>query len=68
MSFVTSDPNADYLRYDAEQTELLKRLPICTDCGEPIMGDVFYEIGDARICEDCLINYRRWTDDYIDDE
>lgn len=68
MYFQSNDPIADFHAWDAEQTELLKRLPICTDCGEPIMGDVFYEIGDARICEDCLLNYRRWTDDYIDEE
>ena len=44
----------------------LERLPKCTDCGEPIVSDTFYEIGIERLCESCLNNHRRWTDEYTE--
>lgn len=66
MFFPSNDPIADFHAWDAEQTEQLKLLPICSDCGEPIVSDTFYEIGNERLCESCLNNHRRWTDEYTE--
>ena len=66
MFFPSNDPIADFHAWDAEQTEQLKLLPICSDCGEPIVSDAFYEIGIDRLCESCLNNHRRWTDEYTE--
>ncbi len=64
--YITDDPVADALRYEAEQEKALKRLPKCCECGEPIQDDECYEIGDGLICPDCLKdNHRKWVDDYV---
>ena len=64
MIFPSSDPIRDFERFDVERQSKLERLPKCTDCGEPIVSDTFYEIGIDRLCESCLNNHRRWTDEY----
>lgn len=62
----TNDPARDADRYDAEQNKILQRLPVCSDCGEHITDDYFYEINSEYICPTCLNdNYRKYTDDYI---
>lgn len=63
----TDDPVADFERYDREQSEALKKLPICTDCGEPIQDEHYYLICDEPICPECLDNnYKKRTEDYIE--
>lgn len=55
-----------FLRFDAEQAEWQKRLPVCVNCDEPI-EDYYYEINGEVICKDCLDrDYRKDVDDYID--
>ena len=61
----TDDPIADFGRYDAEQQEKLDRLPVCDYCEEPIQDDYYYEIDNECICEECLNdNFRKSNDDY----
>ena len=63
----SDDPVADFMRHDAEQARELKRLPVCSECGEPIQSETCYEINDELICEDCLNrNHRKFTDDYME--
>ena len=38
---------------NAQQAELEKR-PICSDCGEHITQDKYYEIDGKKICPECL--------------
>lgn len=57
----------EFNSYDAEQSEALKRLPVCCVCGEPIQGEMLYEIGDELFCEECIRDCRRYVDDYIND-
>ena len=65
---LTGDPYADFVRRDAEESKFRKRLPVCVDCGEPIMGEHFYNFDGRYICAECLDeNYMRWTDDYLAD-
>ena len=63
----TDDPVRDAERYEAEQEESLKRLPVCCECGEPIQTDECYEFNDELICPDCLRdNHKKWTEDYME--
>ena len=66
MSY-TDNPIEDFNRWDAEQTEQLKRLPKCAECGKPIQDEECYEINDELICPNCLEeNHRKQTSDYIE--
>ena len=68
MACRTDDPILDHLRHEAEVESYLSKLPICSNCGEPIQDDVFYEIGGRYICPDCLeADYARNIEDYIGD-
>lgn len=52
-------------RHDAEQYEKLEELPLCDYCEEHIQSDYYYEIGNECICEECLNdNFRKSNDDY----
>lgn len=65
--FRTDDPVADFDRYDAEQVAELEKLPVCSQCNEPIQDDFFYEINDEVVCEECLNqNFRKNVEDYIE--
>lgn len=64
--FRTDDPIADFERYDAMQSELLERLPVCVECGEPVQDECYYEINGEVVCRECLDNnYKKFVDDYI---
>ncbi len=64
--YITDDPVADALRYEAEQEKALKRLPKCCECGEPIQSDECYEFDGDFICPDCLKNnHRKWVEDIV---
>lgn len=66
MSSFTSDPIADFHRYDAEQQQKLSELPVCSDCYEPIQGEHYFEFDCYFYCEDCLVNnHRKWVEDYV---
>lgn len=65
----TDNPIADAERYYAEQEEKVKRSPKCTECGEHIQDEYFYEIDGVYICCECMKdNHKKWTEDYIDRE
>ena len=62
----TDNPVADAERYMAEQERELQKLPKCSECGEPIMDDYFYKIGEELYCQDCMDNrFVVWTEDYM---
>ena len=65
----TDDPIADAYAYDEEQAKWEERHPTCDMCGEHILDEYLYHIGDELICEECLKEYyRKSTDDYIDED
>lgn len=67
MSY-TDDPLHDFALYDREQQRRLQQLPVCQNCLEPIQDDFFFEDinGMDIVCETCLMEHRRATDDYIE--
>jgi hypothetical protein len=42
-----------FIEHDKEQCDVLKRLPVCDGCGEPIQSEYMYEIGSEQFCEEC---------------
>ena len=48
----------------------------CTECGNPFYnGDAYYEIGEMKLCEDCINDCKRILDvdeytyyDYLEEE
>lgn len=63
--FRSGDPLEDFRRYDREQEEALKRLPICEKCRRRIQDDDYYAIEGEVLCEGCMKDkYRRSVEDY----
>lgn len=58
----TDDPVMDFARYDAEQTERMKKLPRCSECDEYIQDEYAYYINDEWICEECMRRYLKPVD------
>lgn len=64
---ITDDPYADFDRWDEEQQRAIEKLPVCTECGEPIQDDVYYDIDGDCVCPGCLeSNHKHWVEDYIE--
>ncbi len=62
--YYTDDPVADFHRHDAEQEEELKKLPVCSECGEHIQQDMAVYINCEWLCDSCLDSYRRDVENY----
>lgn len=51
--------NYDFFEmHERERQKALERLPVCSECGEPITDEYCYKIGGKLICESCLDEYR----------
>lgn len=62
------DPVIEALdRREAEEQRWLDSLPKCCDCGEPIQDDYLYDICGDIYCEECIRNFREYTEGYIND-
>lgn len=53
----TDDPIRDWDRHCEQQERELAKLPVCSECDEPITSDYCYYINGEYICEDCMRNY-----------
>lgn len=63
----TDDPIADFNYHERQQQAALDRLPRCSECGQPIQSDYFYEFENENICEECLkYNHRKNVEDFIE--
>ena len=62
----TDNPIADFECYDAEQEKAKDKLPRCSECGEPIQDDFFYEFDCYFYCGDCVSDkHRKLVEDYV---
>lgn len=59
MFIRSDDPVADWDSYCAEQEELLKKAPICSECDQHIPDEYAYYINGEWICCECMSQYRR---------
>ena len=56
-----------FKQHEDNQLSKLDRLPTCTNCGEYIQDDYYYEINEEYLCEECMIsNYRKDVEEYVD--
>lgn len=66
MARFTDDPELDFLRHDAEQTEELERLPTCEDCGELITDEYLFDVDGDILCRGCMESrYERSVERYM---
>lgn len=56
--FYTDNPVSDFERYDAEQEEQLRKLPICCECKNHIQQDRAVKIKGEFYCDPCLEDMR----------
>lgn len=59
MYFPTNDPIADSYAFEREQEERARDLPVCAECGEPIVDEYAYFMSGEWICRDCMEEHRR---------
>lgn len=65
-TYYSADLNRDIDRYQSDQDNALKGLPVCCECDEPIQDDECYMFDDKLICPACLeLNHRRYVDEFI---
>ena len=54
MMFYSSNPVADFERYDAQKEAELDKLPVCVCCEQPIQEEYGFCIDGDWYCEECL--------------
>ena len=60
------DNYSQWERHEAEKEDWLARLPVCSECHEPIQDERCYIFDGELICQSCLETYHEVnTDDYI---
>lgn len=68
--YYTDDPERDFDRWDMEQERRRARLPYCEDrkCRKRVIDDeVYYDIGNEILCEECMKRrYQRSVEDFIE--
>lgn len=52
------DAYSQWLEHEAQAERWLESLPVCSICGEPIQDEYYYELGDEKICESCMNDFR----------
>ena len=68
MYFRNGDPDRDFDRYDRQMSQLEAKLPQCEKCCRPIHDDIYYEIDNEILCEDCMQDmYAGSTHDWLRD-
>ena len=65
MIFRSDSLSRDIDNYERAQAKAFEKLPRCSECGKPIQDDFCYCINGELICEECLSEYRRSTEDFI---
>ena len=60
------DPIEDFNRYDAQGAAFENLCPVCDICGERIVDDYYYQIGNMIFHLDCA--ERKSVDSYVEEE
>lgn len=58
-----NDPIADFYLREDEQAEYVSKCPVCSICGEPILDEYYYQIGDIVFHLECA--ERKSVDSYV---
>ena len=54
-----------WANHDAEMEAELHRLPVCCECGEHIQAETCFDVNDSIICEECMEQFRKYTEDLM---
>lgn len=62
---------SDFQVYLQEQADIdadkwLNKRPVCAYCGEHIQEEYAHYINDEWICDDCMRDFERSVDDYVE--
>ena len=52
--------------HETRQYRALRRRPVCEHCGEYIQSDECYEINGELICPDCMKDFLKYTEDFVE--
>ena len=63
MIAMMHDAYDDFIQHDYEHTEWLKNRPVCDVCGEPIQDDSYHTLFEKNICNRCLDDNIKFTED-----
>jgi hypothetical protein len=64
---LTDDPLSDFDRYDRQQSEELKKRPVCCNCWQPIQEERLWDINGFLYCDECARDeFQKDTEDYIE--
>ena len=67
--FYTDDAERDFAMHDMEQARREARLPVCDKCKKRINDDIYFEINEEILCENCMSDeYARSTEDWLQDQ
>lgn len=55
-------------REERAEREWLSRLPVCSECGEPIRSENCWVIGDEIFCEECIDSFKDYTENHEEDK
>ena len=64
MIFRSDSLSRDIDNFLEAEARALAKLPRCSECDNPIQDDFCYEINGELMCEECLKEYRRSTEDF----
>ena len=67
MTYFSDNLDRDIDNYMDEYDYQVRSAPKCSECGEPIMDDFCYRIGENIYCEDCIESFKTYVevlDDY----
>lgn len=63
--FRMGDPDADFYRRDRDEAELLKRLPVCCSCKQPIQDEKLLYVECNFYHVDCFVKeYAEYTEEF----
>ena len=51
---------------EREEKQWRSKLPECSECGEKIKSEEFYNLGGDYYCEECMDSHKVRTENYID--
>ena len=65
--FRSGDPLDDFDRLDRAQAEWEAKLPQCERCGKHIQDEIYFDINNEILCENCMTDeYGKSTQDWLD--
>lgn len=68
ISMFTNDPVHDAAQHDLDVAAAEAKFPVCCECGEPIVWEHYYDVYGNILCPECLMSFRRDTEDWEGEE